>query len=123
MNVRVSLSVGLCALVLGACTGVIPNPPQTNVVQTADGKAQAIVSGCPNWEAPQGASWTNAPSPNLGCATAQNLAAMLADPTDLTEGKKPGPTPADRLVFRQLEWSVGGEAAIPEGAQDSATRE
>jgi pilus assembly protein CpaD len=115
-------AAGLAAL-LGGCTGVIPNPPQTNLAQTADGKNQAVVSGCPNWEIPEGASWTNAPSPNFGCATAQNLAAMVVDPTDLVEGKKPGVTPASRLTLRDDQWRGGFDPMLEAGAGASDTRE
>jgi pilus assembly protein CpaD len=33
-------------------------------------------------------NYTNAMSPNYGCAVNSNLAAMVADPQDLLEGKK-----------------------------------
>jgi pilus assembly protein CpaD len=44
----------------------------------------ASVPGCPNWH---GSGTGNATSPNYGCATNSNLAAMIADPSDLVLGQ------------------------------------
>lgn len=118
---QISAAAALAALLSG-CSGVVPTPPQTNVAQTADGRPQAIVSGCPNWEIPEGASWTNASSPNFGCATAQNLAAMVVDPTDLVEGKKPDIAPASRLSLRDDQWRKGFDPMIETGPGASDTR-
>jgi pilus assembly protein CpaD len=114
--------VACLPLLTAACTGVLPSPPQTSVVQTPNGANQAIVSGCPNWNIPEGASWTNASSPNFGCATAQNLAAMIVDPTDLIEGKTPGASPTERLALRNEQWRKGEEKPLPQGSERDATR-
>jgi pilus assembly protein CpaD len=60
-------------------------PGQARVVIT---RASAEVPGCPDWSAKSDANYLNATSPGYGCATNSNMAAMVADPQDLLEGKK-----------------------------------
>lgn len=49
-------------------------------------RATASVDGCPNWEEDQVLPRVSTSS-NFGCATNSNLAAMVADPNDLVEGR------------------------------------
>lgn len=60
-------------------------PGQARVVIT---RSTATVPGCPDWSAKSDANYNNALSPGFGCAINSNLAAMVADPQDLLEGKK-----------------------------------
>lgn len=60
-------------------------PGQARVVIT---RSSARVPGCPDWSATSDMNFNNATSPNFGCAVNSNLAAMVADPQDLLEGKK-----------------------------------
>ncbi len=61
------------------------NPGQARVVIT---RSSASVPGCPDWSAKSDANYLNATSPGYGCAVNSNIAAMVADPQDLLEGKK-----------------------------------
>lgn len=60
-------------------------PGQARVVIT---RTTASVPGCPDWSAKSDMNYANGTSPNFGCAMNSNLAAMVADPQDLLEGKK-----------------------------------
>ena len=60
-------------------------PSQARVVIT---RSTASVPGCPDWSAKSDMNYSNGTSPNFGCAVNSNLAAMVADPQDLLEGKK-----------------------------------
>lgn len=60
-------------------------PGQARVVIT---RATASVPGCPDWSAKSDMNYNNGLSPGYGCAVNGNLAAMVADPQDLLEGKK-----------------------------------
>ncbi|GAA0769637.1 CpaD family pilus assembly protein [Erythrobacter ramosus] len=60
-------------------------PGQARVVIT---RTSAAVPGCPDWSAKSDMNYSNGLSPNYGCAVNSNLAAMVADPQDLLEGKK-----------------------------------
>lgn len=64
--------------------GMLP-PGQARVVLT---RSVASVPGCPDWSAKSDMNYSNGLSPNHGCASNSNLAAMVADPQDLLEGRK-----------------------------------
>lgn len=53
-------------------------------VRVVVSRSTASVPGCPHW---QGRGGVNSTSPNYGCATNSNLAAMIADPSDLVLGQ------------------------------------
>ena len=81
-------SVTLLSLfALGACSagerGML-SPHQPIV-----GAAGATVPNCPDWS-DRDRPVSDAQATNYGCATAVNLAAMLADPADLLHGKEAG---------------------------------
>ena len=60
-------------------------PGYARVVLT---RSTASVPGCPDWSAKSDMNYNNATSPNHGCATNSNLAAMVANPQDLLEGQR-----------------------------------
>jgi len=60
-------------------------PGQARVVIT---RSTANVPGCPDWSAKSDMNYSSGTSPGYGCAVNSNLAAMVADPQDLLEGKK-----------------------------------
>lgn len=66
-----------------ATTGFL-QPGEARVVIT---RTSAEVPGCPDWSAKSDLNLHNATSPGYGCATNSNVAAMVADPQDLLEGK------------------------------------
>ena len=60
-------------------------PGQARVILT---RSTASVPGCPDWSHTAEGNDANATNPNFGCATNGNLAAMIADPEDLVQGKR-----------------------------------
>ncbi len=58
----------------------------------------ARVDDCPNWNKPSGTDYNNSMGSSFGCATAQNLAAMIVNPHDLKAGKKASPADAHQGV-------------------------
>lgn len=60
-------------------------PGRARVVLT---RSSASVPGCPDWSVNSDMNFNNGMSPNHGCAANSNLAAMVADPQDLLEGRK-----------------------------------
>lgn len=50
-------------------------------------RSSAHVPGCPDWSAKSDMDYTNATSPNYGCAVNSNMAAMIANPEDLITGQ------------------------------------
>ena len=77
--------VGRYGLVLSDAIPVTQGEPAPGTVRLVVLRAEASVPGCPDWNSspllPQPSQ------PNFGCATASNLAAMIADPNDLLTGK------------------------------------
>ena len=68
-------------------------PPTEGYV--APGQARVVISrtlasvpGCPDWSAKSDVNYGNATYPNYGCAVNSNMAAMVADPSDLISGKQ-----------------------------------
>lgn len=79
---RVAAEYGL---LLDAGAPLTTGSVQPGSVRVIVGRSTASVPGCPNWERkPAGPSGT---SSNYGCATNSNLAAMIADPSDLVLGQ------------------------------------
>ena len=66
-------------------SGVALAPGQARVILT---RSTASVPGCPDWSHTADGNDANATNPNYGCATNGNLAAMIADPEDLVQGKR-----------------------------------
>ena len=71
----------------------------------------ATPSECGIWSGETAARYRNLRSPNYGCATMNNLAAMLADPHDLVAPSESSPRDAEKAV-RALESYRGGEATV-----------
>jgi pilus assembly protein CpaD len=62
--------------------------------------AGATVPGCPDWS-DKDLPMSEGQSSNYGCATAVNLAAMIADPRDLVRGQTDPMTGADPAVAQR----------------------
>lgn len=51
-------------------------------------RASAHVPGCPDWSRPSSPDFTGSSTSNYGCASNAALAAMVADPLDLVQGRE-----------------------------------
>jgi pilus assembly protein CpaD len=67
---------------------VTPNGVQDGFMRIVVTRARATVDGCPNWDTKSATDFTSGTSSNYGCASASNIAAMIADPQDLVKGAK-----------------------------------
>lgn len=65
-----------------------------NVHQPVVSPTAATVPHCPDWSLPERGAIEGQAS-NYGCATATNLAAMIADPSDLLHGRSDGGSQTD----------------------------
>ena len=82
---------------------------------------QAHAEDCGDWSANLGYTSANKISPNFGCATQHNLAAMVADPRDLVSPKPIDPNDAQRRLtvlekYRKGETTVTTKAAEQSGS-------
>jgi pilus assembly protein CpaD len=60
------------------------------VVRVVVSRTRASVPGCPNWSEPSSPNYQNRMHPNFGCSVNSNMAAMVANPTDLVNGRESG---------------------------------
>ncbi len=75
---------GLIVSATAPTTSGFLQPGEARVVIT---RSKAEVPGCPDWSAKSDMNYLNATSPGYGCSVNSNMAAMVADPQDLLEGK------------------------------------
>lgn len=79
----------LLLFVLGGCMTTTPDY-RIKLMSSPDGTV-AVPPECPSWaDAETGSPLNNGPSPLFGCASARNLAAQVARPEDLIEGRDLG---------------------------------
>jgi pilus assembly protein CpaD len=69
--------------------------------------AEAQVHGCPNWSKPPGNDAGNTLPSDFGCASAMDLAAMVADPRDLVEGRPLAPVVGDAAILAVHRYRSG----------------
>ncbi len=82
---------------------------------------QAHAEACGDWSVNLGSASANKVSPNFGCATQHNLAAMVADPRDLVSPKPLGPNDAQRRLtvlekYRKGETTVATKTPAQSGS-------
>ena len=82
----------------------------------------ATPSVCGDWTGTRGRDYRNLRSPNLGCATMNNYAAMIADPHDLIAPGESDPRDGEAVV-RAIELYRTGEVTASESDSniDAAT--
>ena len=85
----------------------------------------ASVEPCGDWSSSVTFTSENKPTPNFGCATQHNLAAMVADPRDLVTPKPLGPEDAARRLtildkYRKGEATVAGKTNEQSGVVSTA---
>jgi pilus assembly protein CpaD len=83
----VSEIVGRFGLLLADAGPVLPGALPAGTVRLVVQRSVAEVPNCPDWRRPSNFELAASTSSNFGCATQSNLAAMVADPQDLAEGR------------------------------------
>jgi len=76
----------------------------------------ASAPDCPDWSRIAWANFDNLTSTNFGCATAADLAAMVADPHDLIGGRALGPVVGDPATFAVERYGAGVSPVVGAGA-------
>ncbi len=79
---------GRYGLIVKGSAPTTPGALAPGQVRIVISRSTAYVPGCPDWSAKSDMNYSNGLSPNHGCANNSNLAAMVADPQDLLEGRK-----------------------------------
>jgi pilus assembly protein CpaD len=105
---KTMLRIQESALILGALLAAGPVEAKHNfsvdsVNQPVVSGTQAVVPNCPNW-ASGGVDSAAMTDTNYGCAVNSNLAAMIADPSDLIHGKSDNSTDATSATRAIKAW-------------------
>jgi pilus assembly protein CpaD len=77
--------------------------------------AIASAPGCPDWTKSTIENFANTVHSNFGCATAANLAAMVADPRDLLNGRPMGPVVGDAATAPMHRYRTGKLPTLTSG--------
>ncbi|WP_066719317.1 CpaD family pilus assembly lipoprotein [Sphingomonas pituitosa] len=110
---EVAAAAGRYGLMLADRAPATGRPNTPDIVRVVLTRTTANVPGCPDYAHPSGMTADASTSSNFGCATASNLAAMVADPADLVRGAPGSPT-ADPMTMTK---AIGAyRAALPSGA-------
>jgi pilus assembly protein CpaD len=80
--------VGRFGLLVESEAPATAGDPPAGGVRVVVSRSVASVPSCPSWRDKAEANFVGGLSDNYGCATASNLAAMVADPRDLVEGRE-----------------------------------
>lgn len=83
-------------------------------VRVVVSRATASVAGCPDWSRSSGPDYGSNAMSNFGCASNAALAAMVADPQDLIQGRETG-GPVDAISSSKAIQTY--RRAAPTGAQ------
>lgn len=78
-----------------AAIGLSSVEAQPGVVRVVVNRHIVVPPTCPDWSKPMTSDYSNTPMSNLGCSTAANLGTMVADPSELIQGRQPGAADAD----------------------------
>lgn len=97
---------------------VTPAPIAPGTARVVISRARAYVPGCPDYSRMYQPDYTGSTSSNYGCAMNSNLAAMVANPTDLVRGESnrglSDPAVATKAIdrFRKAEPTGGGGTTV-----------
>lgn len=76
----------------GIAAAALPSvEAQPGLVRIVVNRHVVVPPNCPDWSKPATADYSNTPMSNLGCSTTANFGAMVADPSELIQGRQPGP--------------------------------
>lgn len=115
----VAAAAGRYGMLLADRAPATGRPDTRDTIRIVLTRTSASVAGCPDYSHPSGTTADASTSSNFGCATAANLAAMIADPADLVRGAPGSPT-ADTLTMSK---AIGAyRAATPSGAGGTAVK-
>ncbi|WP_010542614.1 CpaD family pilus assembly protein [Sphingomonas elodea] len=108
----VAAAAGRYGLMLADRAPATPSPRAAGTVRVVLTRTTASVPGCPDYSHPSMMTADASTSSNFGCATAANLAAMIADPADLVRGAPGAPLSDPQTATK----AVGAyRAAVPSG--------
>lgn len=113
---------GQYGLMLAYGAPVTPGAVQPGTVRVVVSRTRAVVPNCPNWSEPAQPNYQNRTMSNFGCGVNSNLAAMVANPTDLVHGREGGdidPATASKAIQVYRSQAPTGKAGLPQNSTTS----
>lgn len=95
--------VGRYGLLIEDNAPITAGEAPTGSMRVIVSRSVASVPGCPSWADRSGADFVGGLSDNYGCASASNLAAMIADPRDLVDGREAALDPTNGVSGRAIK--------------------
>jgi len=96
---------------------ITPGGVPDGIVRVVVSRNRAIVPNCPNWGRVSDPNYQNRSGPNFGCAVNANLAAMIANPEDLVQGREGSgvidPRTGTKAVDTYRAKAPSGAGALP----------
>lgn len=86
----IAMLVARKGLLLAEHAPVTSGSIQPGFIRVVITRSTASVPSCPNWSTRMTSNNTNSTTSNYGCATNSNIAAMVADASDLVRGQNSG---------------------------------
>jgi pilus assembly protein CpaD len=105
-------------LLLADTAPVTQGSDQASGVRVVVSRSNASVPNCPNWDRPSQPELAASTMSNHGCAVNSNLAAMMADPADLVQGRSIGgndPLTINRAIKSYRDATNTGDGGLPGG--------
>ena len=91
----------------------LPSPEsQSGLVRIVVNRHVVIPPNCPDWSKPGTADYSNTSMSNLGCSNISNLGMMVADPSELIQGRDPGYADAEAAVLGVQRFRAGKPTQI-----------
>jgi pilus assembly protein CpaD len=98
--------------------------PDGSVIRLSYHRIAAIAGDCGEWDRDVGRNRENLPYPNFGCAQQKNLAAMVANPTDLILSAEETPRASELRSFHWKKYiEPKGEEADKQKALPNAKQQ
>lgn len=119
---EVARIAGRHGLTLSGGVPITPGALAPDAVRVVVSRTRAMVPGCPNWSEPSSPNYHNRTMSNFGCAVNGNLAAMVANPTDLIQGRG-GDGVTDTLTSsKAIDFYRSARPTGEKGLQDTDTK-
>jgi pilus assembly protein CpaD len=119
---EVAQIAGMYGLLVQPGAPVTAGSVATDRVRVIVSRTRAEVPNCPNWDRPANPTWNNRSMPNYGCAVNSNMAAMVANPEDLIQGRE-GSGLGDTLTSsRAIDSYRKAEPTGTKGLKDISTK-
>ena len=112
---------GRYGLLLGDGAPVTAGAIPPGAVRVVVSRTRAVVPNCPNWSTASTPNYSNELASNFGCAVNANLAAMVANPSDLISGREAATNDAT-VSNKAIEMYRSRRPAGPDGLEKASSK-